>query len=146
MTQSQQVLEQRLFKLSVFLDFAADWKRETAEGAALASEGLTRPGVLTDAHVERMKLDCDERDEDLAMFRGQAERWAERSGLSSQQRSQVAQLRTDLTEISRLNEQIRTIRTTSSLLARATLEQQMSAPDTEWGLAALLGEQLPPRF
>ncbi|MFB6505665.1 hypothetical protein ACFC07_21760 [Streptomyces sp. NPDC056099] len=135
--------DQPISRLSTFRSFATDWKREVREHAETVNEGLSRPGALTDGHVARIKSDCDERVGDLDMFEGQAARWSALPDLSESRRSGVKELTDDLAEIRRLNDQIRD---TAALLERATLEQQMSVPDVEWGIAAVLGEQLPPRF
>lgn len=135
--------DQPIAKLPTFIQFTRDWKREVQEHAATVQEGLGRPGVLFDAHVAQIKSDCGERQEDLDMFQGQAKRWAALPGLSASRRRAVKELADDLAEIRRLNEQIRD---NAALLERATLEQQMAAPDAEWGIAALRGEKLPPRF
>lgn len=135
--------DQPISKLPTFAQFTRDWKREVQEHAATVQEGLSRPGVLTDAHVAQIKSDCSERQDDVDMFRGQAERWAVLPNLPAARRRGVKELTDDLAEIQRLNDQIRD---TAALLARATLEQQMAVPDVEWGIAALRGEKLPPRF
>lgn len=134
---------QPISRLPVFLQFTRDWKREVQEHAATVQEGVSRPGALFDAHVAQIKSDCGQRQDDLDMFQGQAKRWQALPNLPAARRNGLKELTGDLAEIQRLNEQIRD---TAALLERTTLEQQMAAPDVEWGIAALRGEKLPPRF
>lgn len=131
-------------RLTTFWQFAAEWKPEKAEYTAHLRKGLSHPGELTDAHVARLKKDCEECEETLDMFEGAARHWATlRKNLSAQQRRRLDELADDLAAVRRMNDECRDL---TELLARATLEQQLAAPDEEWGAAALLGKPLPPRF
>lgn len=133
----QKPIDHPISKLSQFLRHTAEWKQEVVQHAETVQEGLGRPGVLTDADVARIKRNCAEREESLALFEGQSSRWAALPGLSGSRRSGLAELDENLATMRRLNAQILD---SAALLERATLEQQLSAPDLEWGLAALRGE------
>ncbi|MGY0067980.1 hypothetical protein ACWZEH_14355 [Streptomyces sp. QTS137] len=130
-------IDHPISKLSFFLRHTAAWKREVRENAETTKEGLSRPGVLTDADVARIKRVYTEQQEDLALFEAQSARWAALPNLSGTRRSGLAELDGNLAELRRINAQILDM---AALLERATLEQQMSAPDVEWGIAALRGE------
>ncbi|MFF4409771.1 hypothetical protein [Streptomyces sp. NPDC001404] len=135
----QQPIDHPISKLSYFLRFTASWKQEVKQHAETVKEGLSRPGVLTDRDVARIKHNCTERQEDLTLFEAQSARWAALPNLSGSRRRGLAELDDSLAEIRRLDAQILDM---AALLERATLEQQMGASDLEWGLAALRG-QLP---
>lgn len=130
-------IDHPISKLSFFLRHTAAWKREVRENAETVQEGLSRPGVLTDADVARIKRVYTEQQEDLALFEAQSARWAALPNLTGSRRSGLAELDDHLAELRRINAQILDM---AALLERATLEQQMSAPDVEWGIAALRGE------
>ncbi|MEV6956556.1 hypothetical protein [Streptomyces sp. NPDC051183] len=133
----QKPIDHPISKLSQFLRHTGAWKQEVVQFAETLKEGLGRPGVLTDADVARVKRNCTARQEDLELFEAQSARWAALPGLSGSRRSSLRELDDNLETIRRLDAQILD---TATLLERATLEQQLSAPDLEWGLAALRGE------
>lgn len=133
----QTPIDHPISKLSQFLRHTTSWKQEVTQFAETVTEGLARPGVLTDGDVARIKRNCTARQEDLELFEAQSARWAALPNLSGSRRSGLAELDDNLATIRRLDAQILD---TAMLLERATLEQQMSAPDLEWGLAALRGE------
>ncbi|MEU3904176.1 hypothetical protein AB0F20_10190 [Streptomyces goshikiensis] len=135
--QQQKPIDHPISKLSYFLRYTAGWKQEVAQFEETLKEGLGQPGVLTDANIARVKRNCIARREDLELFEAQAARWAALPGLSRSRRSGLKELDDNLAAIRSLDAQIHD---TATLLERATLEQQMSASDLDWGLAALRGE------
>jgi len=134
---TQTPIDHPISKLSFFVRHTSAWRRDVRENAETLQEGLGRPGVLRDADVARIKRVYTEQRESLALFEAQSARWAALSNLAGSHRRGLAEVDENLAELRRLNAEILDM---AALLERATLEQQMSAPDVEWGLAALRGE------
>ncbi|MCP3757000.1 hypothetical protein [Streptomyces sp. TBY4] len=61
-------IDHPISKVSFFLRHTSAWKREARENAETVKEGLSRPGVLTDSDVARIKRVYTEQQEDLALF------------------------------------------------------------------------------
>jgi hypothetical protein len=132
-------IDHPISKLSFFIRHTAEWKRDVRENAETIEEGLGRPGALRDADVTRITRVYTEQQEDLALFEAQSARWAALPNLTGSRRMGLAELDENLAELRRLNARVLDA---AALLERATLEQQMSASDLEWGIAAVQG-QLP---
>ncbi|MFE4415134.1 hypothetical protein [Streptomyces sp. NPDC056821] len=125
-------------KLEFFVDHTRRWAVEVRENLETLEEARTKPHVLADADVARIKRVYTEQAGDLTLFEEQAAKWGELPDLSPSRRAKLKTLDEQLAGLRELNEKVLGL---ADELSRGTIDTVMAASDEELGLAALLGRQ-----
>jgi hypothetical protein len=125
-------------KLEFFIDHTRRWAVDVREHLETLEEARTKPHVLADADVARIKRVYTEQADDLTLFEEQAAKWGELVDLSPSRRAKLKTLDEQLAELRTLNKQVLDL---AEELAKGTIDTVMAASDEELGLAALLGER-----
>ncbi|MFG2563049.1 hypothetical protein [Streptomyces sp. NPDC048496] len=123
-------------KLEFFVEHARRWLADVKENADALEEARTKPHVLADTDVARVKRVYTEQAADLTLFEEQAEEWGRLPDLSPSRRAKLKSLNDQLAELRELNEKVLEL---ADELAKGTINTVMAASDAELGLAALLG-------
>ena len=108
------------------------------ENAETLEEARTKPHVLADTDVARIKRVYTEQADDLTLFEQQAEAWGQLPDLSPSRRAKLKTLDEQRAELRTLNKKLLDL---ADELAKGTIDTVMAASDAELGLAALLGER-----
>ncbi|MGV9885046.1 hypothetical protein [Streptomyces sp. NPDC003006] len=125
-------------KLEFFVDHTRRWAVDVRENLETLEEARTKPHVLADADVARIKRVYTEQAGDLTLFEEQAAKWGELSDLSPSRRAKLKTLDEQLAGLRELNEKVLAL---ADELSKGTINTVMAASDEELGLAALLGQQ-----
>lgn len=125
-------------KLEFFVEHTRRWLADVKENAGALEEARSKPHVLADTDVARIKRVYTEQVSDLIMFEEQAEKWGRLSDLSPSRRAKLETLNEQLTELRELN---KTVLALADELAEGTIDKVMGASDAELGLAVLLGQK-----
>lgn len=96
----------------------------------------SKPHVLDDYTVNRVKKVFTDQQKDLWLFDEQLTRWST-GNLTGEQRKEVERLTGQMTK---LREQITAILTLADQLGKGTIEKVMAKSDAELGLEFLLGQ------
>ncbi|MGP3691203.1 hypothetical protein ACTVZO_42165 [Streptomyces sp. IBSNAI002] len=123
-------------KLEFFVDHTRRWLVDVKENADALEEARTKPHVLADTDVVRVKRVYTEQADDLVLFEEQAEKWGQLPDLSPSRRQKLRTLNEQLAELRGLNKKVLEL---ADELAKGTIDTVMAASDAELGLAALLG-------
>ncbi|MFG3292942.1 hypothetical protein ACGF3G_29570 [Streptomyces sp. NPDC048179] len=119
-------------KLEFFLDRTRRWAVDAKENAETLEEARTKPHVLADADVARIKRVYTEQTGDLTLFEEQAEAWGELPDLSPSRRAKLTTLDEQLAELRTLNKKVLDL---ADELAKGTIDTVMAISDDELGLA-----------
>jgi hypothetical protein len=125
-------------KLEFFIDHTRRWAVDVKENLETLEEARTKPHVLADSDVARIKRVYTEQADDLTLFEEQAEKWGQLPDLSPSRRAKLKTLNEQLAGLRELNKQVLDL---ADELAKGTIDTVMAASDEELGLAALLGER-----
>ncbi|MCX4429719.1 hypothetical protein [Streptomyces mirabilis] len=125
-------------KLEFFIDHTRRWAVDVREHLETLEEARTKPHVLADSDVARIKRVYTEQAGDLTLFEEQAEKWEQLTDLSSSRRAKLQTLNEQLAELRELNKKVLAV---ADELAKDTIDTAMAASDAELGLAVLLGER-----
>ncbi|MFJ2203294.1 hypothetical protein [Streptomyces violaceusniger] len=125
-------------KLEFFIDHTRRWAVDVREHVETLAEARTKPHVLADSDVARIKRVYTEQAGDLRLFEEQAEKWGRLPDLSPSRRQKLETLNTQLAELRERNEQVLAL---ADELAKGTIDTVMAASDEELGLAALLSQR-----
>ncbi|WP_405879487.1 hypothetical protein OG762_13045 [Streptomyces sp. NBC_01136] len=125
-------------KLEFFIDHTRRWLADVKENAEALAEARTKPHVLADTDVARVKRVYTDQAGDLTLFEEQAEKWGQLPDLSPSRRQKLQILNDQLAELRELNKQVLAL---ADELAQGTIDTVMAASEAELGLAALLGQQ-----
>lgn len=123
-------------KLEFFVDHTRRWLVDVKENADALEEARTKPHVLADTDVARVKRVYTEQADDLVLFEEQAEKWGQLPDLSPSRRQKLRTLNEQLAELRGLNKKVLEL---ADELAKGTIDTVMAASDAELILAALLG-------
>ncbi|MCJ1676191.1 hypothetical protein MTF65_02205 [Streptomyces sp. APSN-46.1] len=123
-------------KLEFFVEHTRRWLADVQENADTLEEARTKPHVLADTDVVRVKRVYTEQADDLALFEEQAEKWGQLADLSPSRRAKLKNLDEQLAELRELNKKVLAL---ADELAKGIIDTVMAASDAELGLAALLG-------
>lgn len=123
-------------KLEFFVDHTRRWLVDVKENADALEEARTKPHVLADTDVARVKRAYTEQADDLVLFEEQAEKWGQLPDLSPSRRQKLRTLNEQLAELRGLNKKVLEL---ADELAKGTIDKVMAASDADLGLAALLG-------
>ncbi|MEU9000904.1 hypothetical protein [Streptomyces sp. NPDC048551] len=123
-------------KLEFFVEHTRRWLADVKENAEALEEARTKPQVLADTDVARVKRVYAEQAGDLTLFEEQAEVWSRLPDLSPSRREKTKTLNEQLAELRELNKRVLAL---ADELAEGTIDTVMAASDAELGLAALLG-------
>lgn len=124
-------------KLEFFVDHTRRWVVDVRENADSLEEARTKPHVLADTDVARVKRVYTEQAGDLALFEDQAAAWGRIPDLSPSRRQKLKPLNEQLAELRELNKKVMEL---ADELAKGTIDTVMAGSDAELGLAALLGQ------
>jgi len=97
-------------------------------------EARTRPYVLDDDTVSRVKRAFTTQREDFWVFEEQLGRW-QAGQLTAQQRAEVTRLRGQMAKLRQINSDVLAL---AEDLSKGTIEKQLGKSDFELGLEALL--------
>jgi hypothetical protein len=97
-------------------------------------EARTRPYVLDDDTVSRVKRAFTTQREDFWVFEEQLRRW-QAGQLTAQQSAEVTRLRGQMAKLRQINSDVLTL---AEELSKGTIEKQFAKSDFELGLEALL--------
>jgi hypothetical protein len=97
-------------------------------------EARTRPYVLDDDTVSRVKRAFTTQREDFWVFEEQLRRW-QAGQLTAQQSAEVTRLRGQMAKLRQINSDVLTL---AGELSKGTIEKQLAKSDFELGLEALL--------
>ena len=97
-------------------------------------EARTRPYVLDDDTVSRVKRAFTTQREDFWVFEEQLSRW-QAGQLTAQQRAEVTRLRGQMAKLRQINSDVLAL---AEDLSKGTIEKQLEKSDFELGLEALL--------
>lgn len=125
-------------KLEFFVDHTRRWVVDVQENADALEEARTKPHVLADTDVERVKRVYTEQAGDLTLFEEQAAAWGQLPDLSPSRRQKLKTLNEQLAELRELNRKVLEL---ADELAQGTIDTVMAGSDAELGLAALLGQR-----
>lgn len=125
-------------KLEFFIDHTRRWAVDVREHLETLEEARTKPHVLANSDVARIRRVYTEQAGDLTLFEEQAEKWGQLKDLSSSRRAKLTTLNEQLAELRELNKKVLGL---AEELSRGTIDTVMAASDAELGLAALLGER-----
>lgn len=125
-------------KLEFFVDHTRRWLADVQENAEALEEARTKPHVLADTDVARIKRVYTEQADDLALFEEQAKKWGQLPDLSPSRHHKLQILNDQLARLRELNKRVLAL---ADELAQGTIDTVMAASDVELGLAALLGQR-----
>ncbi|MFD4977543.1 hypothetical protein [Streptomyces sp. NPDC058424] len=125
-------------KLEFFIDHTRRWLADVQEHVDTLEEARTKPHVLADSDVARIKRVYTEQAGDLTLFEEQAEKWGRLPDLSPSRRAKLKTLDEQLAGLRELNKKVLAL---AEELAKGAIDTVMAASDEELGLAALLGER-----
>ncbi|MFH8642342.1 hypothetical protein [Streptomyces goshikiensis] len=125
-------------KLEFFIDHTRRWAVDVREHLETLEEARTKPYVLADSDVVRIKRVYTEQTDDLRLFEEQAERWGGLTDLSPSRRAKLKTLDEQLAGLRELNKKVLAL---ADELAKGTIDTVMAASDEQLGLAVLLGER-----
>ncbi|MFF3159480.1 hypothetical protein [Streptomyces sp. NPDC057910] len=125
-------------KLEFFVDHTRRWAVDVREHLETLEEARTKPHVLADSDVARIKRVYTEQAGDLTLFEEQAAKWGELPDLSPSRRSKLTTLNEQLAGLRELNRQVLAL---ADELAKGTIDTVMATSDAELGLAVLLGQK-----
>ncbi len=125
-------------KLEFFVDHNRRWAVDVRENLETLEEARTKPHVLVDADVARIKRVYTEQAGDLTLFEEQAAKWRQLTDLSPSRRAKLKTLDEQLAGLRELNEKVLAL---ADELSKGTIDTVMAASDAELGLAALLGQR-----
>ncbi|AVZ71075.1 hypothetical protein SLUN_01215 [Streptomyces lunaelactis] len=121
-------------KMEFFVEHTRRWLVDVRENAEALEEARTKPHVLADTDVARIKRVYTEQAGDLTLFEEQAEAWGQLPDLSPSRRQKLTALNEQMAELRELNKKVLEL---ADELAKGTIDTVMAASDEELGLAAL---------
>lgn len=128
-------IQHPISKLGFFLEYTRPWLIELRDAAATLEKARSRPHVLTDHDVSETCRVYTEQAEDLTLFEDTAARWAAQGNLTAEQRTGLATLESNLTQLRQINTSILEL---VDYLQPRTIERVLATPDIELGLNELL--------
>ncbi|AQW48512.1 hypothetical protein SHXM_01975 [Streptomyces hygroscopicus] len=123
-------------KLEFFVEHTRRWLADVKENAEALEEARTKPHVLADTDVARVKRVHTDQAGDLTLFEEQAGKWGRLPDLSPSRRQKLKTLNEQLAELWELNKKVLEL---ADEVAKGTIDTVMAASDAELGLATLLG-------
>lgn len=94
-------------KQEFFVDHTRRWVVDVQENADSLEEARTKPHVLADTDVARVKRVYTEQADNLTLFEEQAQKWGQLPELSSSRRQKLKILDEQLAQLRKLNEKRR---------------------------------------
>jgi hypothetical protein len=129
-------------ELGAFTGYTRDWLGEVRENAETLEQTRTKPYVLSDSDVARIKRVYTQQARDIGLFEQTSTRWRTHPHPTPAEQAGLDVLDEQLRQLRDLNTRVLAI---VDVLESQTIESLMAMSDMELGLAALLRSQETPR-